>query len=76
MPILDNYFLAIAFPNDYRILLAAYLAICFMVGLGGIDRRIGFWGHFLVSLVMTPLVGVVVLCTSEHRIKEPKKRTA
>ena len=61
---------AYVFVPDYRYLIGAYLIICFMVGLGGLDRRIGFWGHFLISVVFTPIVGVIVLCTSESRPKQ------
>ena len=65
--------LAYVFVADYRYLIGAYLIICFMIGLGGLDHRIGFWGHFLISVVFTPIVGVIVLCTSESR---PKKQPA
>ena len=37
--------------------LLAALAIGFM----GRHYRFGFWGHFLVSVLLTPLVGLVTL---------------
>ena len=60
------YVLILHFPY----LIVAYLVLCLLIGLAGLDRRIGFWGHFLVALVFTPIVGIVVLCTSEIRPKE------
>jgi hypothetical protein len=42
-------------------LVIAYLVFCFLVGLCGTQRRIGFFGTFLLSFVVTPLVVLVVL---------------
>ena len=42
-------------------LLAAYLAFCVLVGLCGSQRRMGFTGTFLLSLVVTPVVALLVL---------------
>jgi hypothetical protein len=33
-----------------------YIFICALTGLCGKDSRIGFFGTFLIALVMTPLV--------------------
>jgi hypothetical protein len=41
--------------------LAAYLAFCILVGLCGSQRRMGFTGTFLLSLVVTPVVALIVL---------------
>jgi hypothetical protein len=42
-------------------LLAAYLVFCILVGLCGSQRRMGFTGTFLLSLVLTPVVALLVL---------------
>jgi hypothetical protein len=42
-------------------ILAAYLAFCLLVGLCGSQRRMGFTGTFLLSLVITPVVALLVL---------------
>ncbi|QDT12908.1 hypothetical protein [Planctomycetes bacterium K23_9] len=70
----DSQLLAVVFLHDYRIMAAVYFVVCFMVGLGGLDRRVGFWGHFLLALIMTPIVGVVVLCTSEPKPKAIRRK--
>ncbi len=41
--------------------LAAYLAFCILVGLCGSQRRMGFTGTFILSLVVTPLIALIVL---------------
>jgi hypothetical protein len=41
--------------------LAAYLVFCVLVGLCGSQRRMGFTGTFLLSVVITPVIALVVL---------------
>jgi hypothetical protein len=38
-----------------------YLMFCLLAGLCGIHRRMGFFGTFLISLVVTPVVVLLVL---------------
>jgi ABC-type multidrug transport system permease subunit len=42
-------------------LLIAYLMFSVLVGLCGSQRRMGFTGTFLLSLVITPLLALVLL---------------
>jgi hypothetical protein len=39
----------------------AFIAFCALVGLCGSQRRMGFIGTFLLSLVVTPVVVLAVL---------------
>jgi len=39
----------------------SYLLLCILVGVLGRSRRLGFVGFFLVSAVLTPLGGLVLL---------------
>jgi hypothetical protein len=41
--------------------LMAYLAFCILVGLCGSQRRMGFTGTFILSLVVTPVITLIVL---------------
>ena len=41
--------------------LVAYLIFAILVGLCGSQRRMGFTGTFLLSLVITPLLALVLL---------------
>jgi len=38
-----------------------YIAFCLLTGLCGINRRMGFFGTFLLALVTTPLVVLPLL---------------
>ena len=38
-----------------------YVVFCILTGLCGIDRRMGFFGTFVIALVTTPLVVLPVL---------------
>jgi hypothetical protein len=42
-------------------LVIIYLVFCVLVGLCGTQRRIGFFGTFLLSFLFTPVVALVVL---------------
>jgi hypothetical protein len=39
----------------------AYIVFCLLTGLCGSQRRMGFMGTFLISLVLTPVVVLVAL---------------
>jgi hypothetical protein len=41
--------------------LMAYLAFCILVALCGSQRRMGFTGTFVLSLVVTPVIALIVL---------------
>lgn len=42
-------------------LVSAYLLLCLLVAFLGRKRQIGMLGYFVISLVLTPLGGAVVL---------------
>lgn len=48
-----------------------YIVFCLLTGLCGIDRRMGFFGTFVLALVVTPLVVLPVLL-----ITGPSRRAA
>ncbi|HEY1110541.1 MAG TPA: hypothetical protein VGE76_17960 [Opitutaceae bacterium] len=54
----------------YTLPLLPYVLFALFVGYLGSARKFGFWGNFFVTLVLTPLVGVVVLLAQEA----PKKK--
>ena len=52
-----------------------YIVFCALTGLCGIDRRMGFFGTFLLALVTTPLVVLpVLLLTGPSRRIEWRRR--
>ena len=36
-----------------------------LIGLLGINRKMGFWGYFFSSLLLTPLIGILLLLVSD-----------
>ena len=56
-------------------LLTAYLIFSVLVGLCGSQRRLGFTGTFLLSLVITPLLALVlILITGPSRRVKMERR--
>jgi hypothetical protein len=47
--------------------LIAYVILAVIVGLIGRDKQIGFWGFFLLSLVITPIVPAVFMLIGRPR---------
>ena len=51
------------------------IVFCILVGLCGSQRRMGFTGTFLLSLVITPVIGLLVLLiTGPSRRAEMARR--
>lgn len=49
--------------------------LVFVIGLMGRTRRIGFWGAFILSIVLTPVGGfLVTLFSGAKPIESPKTR--
>jgi hypothetical protein len=56
-------------------LLTAYLIFSILVGLCGSQRRLGFTGTFLLSLVITPILAlVIILITGPSRRVKMERR--
>lgn len=47
----------------------AYVLLSAAVGVLGRRRLIGFWGFFLLSLVLTPVVTVIALAVTTPKSK-------
>jgi ABC-type molybdate transport system permease subunit len=39
----------------------AYLLLCVIAGYLGKDSRLGFWGVFYVSLILSPVLGFLMV---------------
>lgn len=44
-----------------------YLVICIVIGLLGQNRKLGGWGYFFGSLILTPIIGLLLLMASDPR---------
>ena len=47
--------------------LIAYVILAVIVGMIGRDKQIGFWGFFLLALVITPVVPAVFMLIGRPR---------
>jgi hypothetical protein len=45
----------------YSVAIIIYVVFCILVGLCGSQRRMGFLGTFIVSLLFTPVIVLIVL---------------
>ena len=44
-----------------------YVVFCLLTGLCGIQRRLGYWGTFIISLFITPPVMLLVLLLTARK---------
>jgi len=42
-------------------LIAGYLVLCWLAGIAGRNRRIGFWGFLFCSILVTPVVTLLFM---------------
>ena len=51
-----------------------YLAFCLLAGLCGSQRRMGFFGTFFLSVVVTPVVVLLllILTAPSHRVEQDR----
>ncbi len=47
-----------------------WIGLSFLAGYVGSDRKIGFWGGFLISILLSPLIGFIVVALSKVRYEE------
>lgn len=51
--------------------LVLFLVCSLLVALLGMNTRFGFWGNFIASVLLSPLVGLLLVLAAEPRsVKE------
>jgi len=50
--------------------IAVWMGIALLMGYIGRDKKFGFWGNFAVTLLFTPIVGIIVYFAQSD--KHPK----
>jgi hypothetical protein len=48
------------------------VALSAIIGLFGTHRKMGFWGYFFASILLTPIIGLLLLFASDSN---PQKKT-
>jgi uncharacterized membrane protein len=51
-----------------------WFVLCFIVALVGENRKIGYWGVFFISLILSPLIGLIVGLVSDKKVTEPQSQ--
>jgi len=49
------------------VIIVLYLLLCLLMGLLGRNRKLGFWGYFFGSIILTPIIGLILLLASDPR---------
>lgn len=54
-------------------MIIGWIVFSLIVGTIGTERKIGFWGAFLLSLVLSPIIGLILALISEKKNPTPTK---
>ncbi|MDM8536955.1 hypothetical protein QUF70_09400 [Desulfobacterales bacterium HSG17] len=49
------------------VIMVLYLLFCLLMGLLGRNRKLGFWGYFFGSIILTPVIGLILVLASDPR---------
>jgi len=57
-------------------LIIIYIFLAYLVALIGQNRRFGFWGYLFLSILATPIVGLLTVLSSypKSSLKEIEKK--
>lgn len=45
------------------------------VAFFGTNRKFGFWGYFFASMLLTPLIGILLVISSDDPVKKDNAKT-
>ena len=51
-------------------LILVCIALAYFIGFLGRNRKLGFWGHFFASLLLTPIIGFLLVIATDPRKDE------
>jgi len=57
----------------HLITLIIYIFLSYLIALIGKNRKFGFYGYFFLSLLLTPIIGILLVIASDSRKKENSK---
>lgn len=55
---------------------STYIMLAVVFGLIGKNTKLGFWGVFILSVFLTPAIGVVVILTAKPKDNKKRKLSA
>jgi hypothetical protein len=53
-----------------------YVSLCSLVAYLGRQRKFGFWGYLLASLLVSPVIGLLLVLASDKREAAPAAAAA
>jgi hypothetical protein len=53
------------------LLAIGYVVLCFLVAILGRPTRAGYWGTFVIAILVTPLVAFLLIVLFGHRLTPP-----
>jgi len=56
------------------ILILVNIVLAYFIGFLGRNRKLGFWGHFFASLLLTPIIGFLLIIATDPRKDEVVKK--
>ncbi len=59
--------------TPYLVYVVPFLLFSWFLGMVGRDYKFGFWGNFLISLVFTPIIGLIVVLAQDRRPEVRRK---
>lgn len=54
-------------PIGLILTILPYVLLCWLLAYFGRDLKFGFWGNFWVSIVFTPIIGIVIILAQDRR---------
>jgi len=51
------------------IFIILWIGLCFVVALSGQNKTVGYWGVFFLSLILSPLIGLIIGLVSAPKVK-------
>jgi phosphate/sulfate permease len=55
-------------------MILGWIIFSFVVGFVGSGRNIGFWGAFFLSLILSPIIGLIIALVSKDKAQESYKQ--
>ena len=47
------------------LLILVNIVLSYFIGFLGRNRKLGFWGHFFCSLLLTPVIGLLLIVATD-----------
>ncbi len=56
--------IVLAYPMNIQFI---YFGLSLVMGIAGINRKMGFWGYLFSSILLSPLIGLLLLMVSSGK---------